>query len=223
MNRIAGAAVAASVVGAFGLGAWLYFEGYLGGPPADGTLPVVQPLPEPTRQKPDEPGGYSAEHLETMLLDGADGEQDAGAELLLPGYEEPITRPRPEALDPESESAAPDVVLEDGDDTATDEPVVQEDPPRLPERRHPYSAWKASIQLLAVRSPRRAILEAHRLIAAHPDVFDGLDFRIREFPVSEDEKVQRLQAGPFESRKAAGAVCDRLEQRGISCFVAKGQ
>ena len=77
--------------------------------------------------------------------------------------------------------------------------------------------------MLAVRSPDRAVVEAQRLLAAHPDVFGTLDFRVRVFSVSEQERVHRLQAGPFESRKDAGAICNVLEERGVACFVAKGQ
>ena len=221
MNRVAGLVVAAVLVGGFGIGAWMYFEGYFGtGDGETDSLPVVEALPEPIRQRPEDPGGYQADARGSALLEGA--EPDTGPERLLPSFEEPVARPRVEPAEP------PPEVVPDAEATAAQEAVEEpaaaaEERPELPEPRHPRSAWKASVQLLAIRSRDRAVVEAQRLLAAHPDVFGNLDFRVREFKVSEQERVQRLQAGPFETRKDAGEVCNRLEQRGVPCFVAKGQ
>ena len=226
MNRIIGLVVPAVIVGGFGIGAWMYFEGYLGTPdPAGDAVPVVEPLPEPIRQRPEDPGGYQADTRGSALLEGVATEPEAGPERLLPSVEEPLARPRAEPAvpedAPETEAPAEPESTPDPEAAATEAPV--EEPLELPEPRHPRSAWKASIQLLAVRLRERAVVEAHRLLAAHPDVFGTLDFRIREFAVSERERMQRLQAGPFETKQAAGETCNELEKRGISCFVAKGQ
>ena len=230
MNRVAGLVVAAVLVGGFGIGAWMYFEGYFGTGDRDTeSVPVVEPLPEPIRQRPEDPGGYQADSRGSALLEGT--EPDAGPERLLPSFEEPVARPRVEPAEPPSEAvpdaeaaAAQDVAEEPAAQEAAEEPAAAaEERPKLPEPRHPRSAWKASVQLLAIRSRDRAVVEAQRLLAAHPDVFGNLDFRVREFKVSEQERVQRLQAGPFETRKDAGEVCNRLEKRGVPCFVAKGQ
>ena len=222
MNRVAGLVVAAVFVGGFGIGAWMYFEGYFGTGDRDTeSVPVVEPLPEPIRQRPEDPGGYQADSRGSALLEGT--VPDAGPERLLPSFEEPVARPRVEPAEP-----PPETVL-DAEATAEEEAAAEapaaaaEERPKLPEPRHPRSAWKASVQLLAIRSRDRAVVEAQRLLAAHPDVFGNLDFRVREFKVSEQERVQRLQAGPFETRKDAGEVCNRLEKRGVPCFVAKGQ
>ena len=224
MRRVGGLVAAAVVVGGFGIGAWMYFEGYFGTPePAIGSLPVVEPLPEPIRQRPEDPGGYQADPRGSALLEGVATEPETGPERLLPSVEEPMARPRPEAPAPETapEPEAVQAPAETAETAAAPAPV--EEPLELPKRRHPRSAWKASIQLLAIRSHERAVIEAQRLLAAHPDVFGTLDFRVRAFKVSEEERVQRLQAGPFETRKAAGEVCNTLEKRGVPCFVAKGQ
>ena len=221
MNRVTGLVAAAVVVGGFGIGAWMYFEGYFGTPSqAVDAVPVVEPLPEPIRQRPEDPGGYQADTRGSALLEGVATEPETGPERLLPSFEEPMARPRAEPPVPEAEPA-PEAVPEPAEAAASTEPA--EEPPELPEPRHPRSAWKASIQLLAIRSRDRAVVEAQRLLAAHPDVFGILDFRVREFKVSEQERMQRLQAGPFETRKAAGEVCNVLEKRGVPCFVAKGQ
>ena len=221
MNRVAGLVVAAVLVGGFGIGAWMYFEGYLGTGDRDTeSVPVVEPLPEPIRQRPEDPGGYQADARGSALLEGT--EPDAGPERLLPSFEEPVARPRVEPVEPPPETL-PDAEAAAAQDVAEEPAVAAEERPELPEPRHPRSAWKASVQLLAIRSRDRAVAEAQRLLAAHPDVFGNLDFRVREFKVSEQERVQRLQAGPFETRKDAGEVCNRLEKRGVPCFVAKGQ
>lgn len=221
MSRVTGLVAAAVVVGGFGIGAWMYFEGYFGTPgQAVDAVPVVEPLPEPIRQRPEDPGGYQADTRGSALLEGAATEPETGPERLLPSFEEPMARPHAEPPVPETEPE-PDAVPEPAETADSAAPV--EEPPELPEPHHPRSAWKASIQLLAIRSRDRAVVEAQRLLAAHPDVFGILDFRVREFKVSEQERVQRLQAGPFETRKAAGEVCNVLEKRGVPCFVAKGQ
>jgi len=221
MNRVTGLVASAVVVGGFGIGAWMYFEGYLGTPnQVVDAVPVVEPLPEPIRQRPEDPGGYQADTRGSALLEGAATEPETGPERLLPSVEEPMVRPRAEPPVPEIEPE-PEAIPEPAETAAT--PAPAEEPPELPQPRHPRSAWKASIQLLAIRSRDRAVVEAQRLLAAHPDVFGILDFRVREFKVSEQERVQRLQAGPFETRKAAGEACNELEKRGVPCFVAKGQ
>lgn len=225
MNRVTGVAIAAVLFGGFGIGAWLYFEGYFGKrDEATGTVPVVEPLAEPIRERPDDPRGYQADHRDNPLLEGTDTTTLAGPERLLPSHEQPIPRPRPESPAPPPDGPTATVLSAGGDlePEGRDEGTVVE-PPELPKPRHPRSAWKAAIQMLAVRSPDRAVVEAQRLLAAHPDVFGTLDFRVRVFNVSEQERVHRLQAGPFESRKDAGAICNVLEKRGVACFVAKGQ
>ena len=225
MNRVTGVAIAAVLFGGFGIGAWLYFEGYLGKrEEATDTVPVVEPLAGPIRERPDDPGGYQADHRESPLLEGTDATTQAGPERLLPSHEEPVPRPRPGSSPPPPDGPTA-MVLSAGEGSEPEEgaEVTLVEPPELPKPRHPRSAWKAAIQMLAVRAPDRAVVEAQRLLAAHPDVFGTLDFRIRVFNVSEQERVHRLQAGPFESRKDAGAVCNVLEKRGVACFVAKGQ
>lgn len=221
MNRVAGLVVAAVLVGGFGIGAWMYFEGYLGTGDRDTeSVPVVEPLPEPIRQRPEDPGGYQADARGSALLEGT--EPDTGPERLLPSFEEPVARPRAEPVEPPPETM-PDADATAAQDVAEEPAATAEERPELPEPRHPRSAWKASVQLLAIRSRDRAVVEARRLLAAHPDIFGNLDFRVREFKVSEQERVQRLQAGPFETREDAGEVCNRLEKQGVSCFVANGQ
>ncbi len=220
MNRILGPALAAAVVGSFGIGVWMYFEGYFGtAGPTTGVVPVVEPLPGPVRQRPEDPGGYRADFRGSALLEDPGPESDDQAERLLPSYEEPVIRRRADVGDP---AAAPASEPAAGPDPAEPPAAPAVQPLKLPEARHPRSAWKASIQLLAVRSRDRAVIEARRLLAAHPDVFGTLDFRVREFRVSERERMQRLQAGPFATRKDAGEACHALEDRGVSCFVAKG-
>ena len=221
MNRVGGLVVAAVLVGGFGIGAWMYFEGYFGTGDRDtASVPIVEPLPEPIRQRPEDPGGYQADARGSALLEGA--EPATGAERLLPSSEEPLARPRVEPAEPPPE-VVPDAEAAVAQESVEEPAAAVEERPKLPEPRHPRSAWKASVQLLAIRSRDRAVVEAQRLLATHPDVFGNLDFRVREFKVSEQERVQRLQAGPFETRKDAGEVCNRLEKRGVPCFVAKGQ
>ncbi len=225
MNRIVGPAIAAAIVGSFGTGVWMYFEGFFGtGQPAGDAVPVVEPLPDPVRQRPEDPGGYRADSRGISLMGDDDSGPTGGAERLLPSHEEPVTGNRADIVAPPPEpEAQSDPGAEAEPNVAGAPPGPAAEPLTLPERRHPRSTWKASIQLLAVRSRDRAVVEARRLLAAHPDVFGNLDFRVREFKVSEEERVQRLQAGPFATRKDAGDVCNVLGDRGVPCFVAKGQ
>ena len=77
------------------------------------------------------------------------------------------------------------------------------------------------VQLAAYRQSDGAEAAWNTLRAAHPDLLGGLEAAYLRTELADGGVVFRLVAGGFETKAAAGALCARLKQRDIDCFVPR--
>lgn len=109
MRRLSWAHVFVAVVVVAGLGGWIYGKAVelIEGRRA-GELPVVQPLPEPLRERPEDPGGYTPDHLDARVLEqprDARPPEGEAPEEEAPEAEAPPPAPAPESPAPRGEDA----------------------------------------------------------------------------------------------------------------------
>lgn len=207
MRALAWTCASVAAVAAAGLGGWLYgWAVELAGGGRSGELPVVEALPEPYRERPQDPGGYTPEHLDARVL-ARPRDPDAPAE----GDAPPDGTPPPAPGGPAPSGGASGAP-----------PVPPERPAESPAR----AAGEGVSASVALQLGSFASLEAAertwiRLRRAHPAVFTGgVRHRIRELDQGGGRVLYRLRAGPFAGRARAEAACAALKATGRDCFSA---
>lgn len=204
-------------------------------------VPLLRADTEPTRHRPDSPGGMQIPGQGTLVLDGGHGEPKV--EQLLPPPEAPL--PRPTATDDSPPPASPPIA------TPTAEvlppppapPTAAPEPQRAPSPSPPARVAAAApppvaaaapppptpaiegrgyrLQIGAVRSPEAATHEWERLKRLHADVLGGLEFTAQRVDLGERGIFYRIQAGPVADAAKAERDCSALKQRGVGCILVK--
>jgi cell division septation protein DedD len=212
-------------------------------------VPLLRADTEPTRHRPDNPGGMQIPGQGTMVLDGGHGEPKV--EQLLPPPEAPLPRPTvtddtpllltpvmPQpAATPTAESTAPTTppaaVTESRPAPPPPQapaPVVAAAPPpppapvATPAPPPPAPAVEGKgyrLQIGAVRSPEAAQHEWERLKRANADVLGGLGFAAPRVDLGERGVYYRIQAGPVGDAAKAERDCSELKRRGVSCILVR--
>ena len=104
--------------------------------------------------------------------------------------------------------------------TPVAEAPVAETAPTQTATAEPVVGGNARIQLAAVKTEEAAKSEWARLQKLHPDVLGALSLHVERFEKSASEVFFRIQAGPFQDKAAAKAVCGQLKQKNQACIVA---
>jgi cell division septation protein DedD len=104
--------------------------------------------------------------------------------------------------------------------------LVAKAPPPEPEKpfREPKSEDEKSykVQLAAARSPGQANSEWTRLRGKHPDLLGKLEHAVVKTDLGPGKGVfYRLYTGPLGGKAAARALCAKLAQRKVDCFVVR--
>ena len=101
--------------------------------------------------------------------------------------------------------------------------IEREPPPVEPETAPTEQAGdRFRVQLGAYHSADRADKAWEQLRAAHPDLLGGLGVAIMHTDLgTEEAAINRLVVGPFKTKAAAQALCARLKQRSVDCFVPR--
>lgn len=251
MRRLTWAHIFVAVVVVAGLGGWIYGKAVelIEGRRA-GELPVVAPLPEPIRERPEDPGGYTPEHLDVRVLDqprdGAPENEGEGlpevpdvaapppaaepAPVAVPdGAPDPapaaapenVTAPVVPASPPASAAdAPPETGAAGADDGERAAPVPPSRQGEPPVRAAGAGEGTLALQLASFYSQGAAEREWLRLRRAHRDVLGPLGVRISRVDQGGGQVLYRLRTGPFANRKAAEDACAALKAAGADCFVA---
>jgi cell division septation protein DedD len=200
---------------------------------APGEVPVIRADTEPTRKRPDNPGGIMIPGQGAQVLDPGRG--DPKFERLLPPPEAPLPRPAPVeppvATPPLPATSAPV-------DATTSPPAAVATAAALPPAAvatatpPPAKAVVAAppaaaagkgyrLQLGAVRTPGGAQQEWERLKRLNGDVLGALAFSAERVDLGSRGIFYRIQAGPLADAKVAEHGCSELQRRGIRCILVR--
>lgn len=211
--------------------------------PTAAEVPLIRADGEPTRKRPDAPGGLEIAGQGTLALDGGQG--TSSVEHLLPEPEAPLSRPAPpvEAAPPPPPmvaapppallaaapaavapaAVAPPAATAPAAPTAKPAPVtaapsakpaqVAEIPPAL---KKGYR-----LQLGAVRDPEAAKQAWERMKERHADLLGRLTFVAERVDLGERGVFYRIQAGPLADEAHAERDCNELKRRGVSCILVR--
>jgi cell division septation protein DedD len=127
----------------------------------------------------------------------------------------------PQGVTPPPEIETPSPALLSGNKA----PVAKAPPPE-PEKqfREPKGEDEKSykVQLAAARSPGQANSEWTRLRGKHPDLLGKLEHAVVKTDLGPGKGVfYRLYTGPLGGKAAARALCAKLAQRKVDCFVVR--
>ena len=127
----------------------------------------------------------------------------------------------PQGVTPPPEIETPSSALLSGNKA-----LVAKAPPPEPEKpfREPKSEDEKSykVQLAAARSPGQANSEWTRLRGKHPDLLGKLEHAVVKTDLGPVKGVfYRLYTGPLGGKAAARALCAKLAQRKVDCFVVR--
>jgi cell division septation protein DedD len=193
---------------------------------APAEVPVIHADAEPTRKRPDDPGGLQIPGQGTLVLDGGQG--DSKAEQLLPLPETPLPRPapvEPTAVAPLPAPAPPPAAA--NVPAAAAAPAVPATPPptvkAAPAAVAPAAAMGKGyrLQLGAVRTPAAAKDEFERLKRLNGDVLGKLGYAAERIDLGDRGIFYRIQAGPLADAALAERGCNALNRRGVRCLLVK--
>jgi hypothetical protein len=212
--------------------------------PAAGEVPLIRADGQPTRKRPDAPGGMEIAGQGTLALDGGQGAP--GGEHLLPEPEAPLPRPSPPAVAMPPPPAAPAVAVPEPPPlppsaappaaaptvaTAPAPAVLPAAPPAskpaaaapAPALAHPQSSAAKGyrLQLGAVRDPAAAKQAWERLRQRHADLLGRLGFTAERVDLGGRGVFYRIQAGPLADGARAERDCQALKRRGVSCLLVR--
>lgn len=127
----------------------------------------------------------------------------------------------PQGVTPPPEIETPSPALLSGNKA----PVAKAPPPE-PEKqfREPKGEDEKSykVQLAAARSPGQANSEWTRLRGKHPDLLGKLEHAVVKTDLGPGKGVfYRLYTGPLGGKAAALALCAKLAQRKVDCFIVR--
>lgn len=127
----------------------------------------------------------------------------------------------PQGVTPPPEIETPSPALLSGNKA----PVAKAPPPE-PEKpfREPKGEDEKSykVQLAAARSPGQANSEWTRLRGKHPDLLGKLEHAVVKTDLGPGKGVfYRLYTGPLGGKAAARALCAKLAQRKVDCFIVR--
>jgi cell division septation protein DedD len=75
------------------------------------------------------------------------------------------------------------------------------------------------IQLAALRSKADAIKTCDQILATHYEILGSLTVHIARADLGSQGIYYRVEAGPFDDKTSAKAICDKLKSVGQQCLV----
>jgi cell division septation protein DedD len=190
-------------------------------------VPVIHADTEPTRKRPDNPGGLQIPGQGTQVLDGGHG--DSKIEQLLPPPETPLPRPAP--AEPVVATPSPPAALPAASvpavaaapavpgappPAAKPAPAAVVTPPAVVATAKAYR-----LQLGAVRTPANAKDEFERLKRLNGDVLGKLGYTAERIDLGDRGIFYRIQAGPLADAALAERDCKTLNRRGVRCLLVR--
>lgn len=85
----------------------------------------------------------------------------------------------------------------------------------------PIKAGDLRVQLGSFKTEADAKKEWKRLSSKHKSILSGLSSKVEKATVADKGTMYRLQAGPVKNRDAGRALCKKLSDAGVGCFIAK--
>ena len=214
--------------------------------PTVGEVPLIRADGEPTRKRPDSPGGLEIAGQGTLALDGGHGAPKV--EQLLPTPETPMPRPAPpvEAVAPPPAPApalvapepppliaapaavapantTPPVAAVPSSPSAKPAPVTTAPlvKPAQVAAMPPALKKGYRLQLGAVRDAEAAKQSWERMKERHADLLGHLTFVAERVDLNGRGIFYRIQAGPLADAALAERGCNALNRRGVRCLLVK--
>jgi cell division septation protein DedD len=193
---------------------------------APGGVPMIRADAQPTRKRPDNPGGTQIIGQGTLVLDRAHDDASK-VERILPSPEAPLPRPAP--VEPPAAAPTPPTPS-----TAAPAPEPSASvPPAAPATAPPPAQTSVAapsattagkgyrLQLGAVRTSGDAKQEWERLKRLNGDVLGALGFTAERVDLGSRGIFYRIQAGPLANAGLAERNCSELQRRGIRCILVR--
>lgn len=193
-------------------------------------VPMIRSEDQPTRKKPDHPGGMSIPNQDSLVFDS--GHDESHVEHLLPPPDTPLPRPAPAAPDvwPTNPPAAIPATPAPPQTAAAEPPPTAKPPRPITPLATPATAPAPPVsalgkgyrlQLGAVRTPEGAKSEWERLHRLHGDILGTLNFTAVRADLGDRGIFYRIQAGPIRDAAKAEQDCSALKRRGVGCILVK--
>lgn len=212
-------------------------------------IPVLRADQQPTKVKPDQPGGMTIPDQNVSIYNEKPG-GGTRLEKLLPPPEKPLPRPTPPPVEAPSSTIAgapppPPVAAPSAADSAGAPAPAQGGAPAIvaptgskpaaqgktPAAANPAAAVPAptaaslpgriQVRLGSLRSPEAAKEEWTRLKHEHADLLGNLSAVAVRTDLGEKGIYYRIEAGPFADTAAAEKLCGEMKRRNLGCILAR--
>lgn len=211
-----------------------------------GGVPLIRADDQPTKVRPDQPGGMKIPDQNVSLYNEKEG--GPPVEQLLPAVEQPMPRPAPVAKQPAATAPAepaPAAAAPTPSAPAAAAPAPAPAPAAIPASpkpaspktetasktvpaKHPAPAEAKAprggpvrLRLAAVRSPDAARAEWARLKGDNPDLLGKLTAVAIRTDLGDKGIYYRIEAGSFGDAAAAEKLCGELKRRNLGCILAR--
>jgi cell division septation protein DedD len=230
-----------ALLGFAGIVWYAYHWGAGSVPPEE--LPVIRAQEEPSKIKPESPGGLEVPYQETQALNQIQPDPEKPqVERLLPPPETPLVPPTeapstavetaaaaPETPAPETSAAqepievapVPVPAVPSTAEAATPAPSVPAAPKAAPTQTASATSGDYVIQLASLTAKDRATAEWARLQKGFPTLLGDRQLVVVTADLGSRGTFFRVQAGFFPDRASADAACAQLKARGQDCLVTK--
>ena len=224
--KFAAAMLAVAVLA--GVGGYAYESMTRQGPVTSREVPLIKADANPTKKRPEDPGGMAIPNQDKLVYQALSGEgAETKVERILPPPEEPI--PLPPDIEP---AAGPETTVPAPAEVpvaavpASPVPAAEVPPPPEPAAVAAVEPSPAAesylVQLAALRSAEAANKAWRQLTKANADLLGKLRPNIVRADLGAEKGVYfRLRAGPLRDEAAAKGLCAELKARKLGCLVIR--
>lgn len=204
----------------------------------DGSVPLIRADEQPTKIRPDNPGGMKIPDQNVSLYNEKQG--GPPVENLLPAPEQPMPRPAaPPPPPPPSVAATPAPAAPAAPPAvaaapapapvaaAPAPPPAEPKNPPAPQKRvaaaepQPERTGSVRLRLGSVRTPEAARAEWARLKRDNSDLLGKLTAVAVRTDLGDKGIYYRIEAGSFGDAAAAEKLCGELKRRNLGCLLAR--
>ena len=228
-RRLPALLLAAAAMAVFAGGIWFAYVEGTHHPVATGAgtgVPLIRADNEPTKVKPDQPGGMKIPDQNVSIYSEKPG--GPPVEKLLPAPEQPMPRPAPPPPPPLAPILAPSLPPAAVQERATPAPAAARPSAKAMARariaaaaEHAGRSGPIRIRLGSVRSAEAARNEWVRLKRSNPDLLGKLNAVAIRTDLGDKGTYYRVEAGPFADAAAAERLCGELKRRKLGCILAR--
>jgi hypothetical protein len=210
-------------------------------------VPLLKPDAQPTKVKPEQPGGMPMPNQNMSLYNDKPGAEPV--EKLLPPPEKPMVRPAPPPIVPPAPAAAQTPVVPPASAISAEPPAAPAkaaakpavaakapavEKPAAASSKTAAAAAKAElapaaaaktgpvvVRVGSVRTPEAAREEWSRLKRENADILGSVRANAVRTDLGDKGIYYRIEAGPFNDAAAAERLCGEMKRRSLGCILAR--